>query len=158
MNVTDRPGRVRLLPYLFGALLGVSLGLIIISGVLFFKNSKGTERGRSSPPQDAGSYAAALPASTGTIADDRRNAIVVATEKAAPAVVSIASKYTRVVQRYPFRSSFGRGERIARNAPGGRFRCPGATGGHQTAVRRIGGRYGRCGSPGRIGRGCGPHS
>ncbi len=108
MNVTDRPGRFRLLPYLFGGLLGVSLGLIIVSGVLFFKNSKGTEQGRGSSPQRAGNYAAALPASTGTIADDRRNAIVIATEKAAPAVVSIASKYTRVVQKYPFRSSFGR--------------------------------------------------
>ncbi len=108
MEFTDKPGRLRFLPYLFGGLLGVSLGLIIISGVFFYRSSRSSEPAGGSTPM-------AVMADTGTeevpessIDASRRNAIVVATERAAPAVVSIASRYTRVVQTYPFNSSIAR--------------------------------------------------
>lgn len=108
MDDNERSGRFRLLPYIFGGLFGVSLGLIIVSGVLFFRSTRGTEA-----PGNVSQQAAALPAGeepAGSTAIDvtRRNAIVIATEKAAPAVVTIASRHTEVVQRYPFGSSFTR--------------------------------------------------
>ncbi len=89
--------RLRVMPFIFGSLLGISLGLVIISGILFLRSS------RSSP-----SYAqtampvtgAAIPAST--IDESRRNAIVVATENVAPAVVSITTTYTKVYRYRPF--------------------------------------------------------
>jgi serine protease Do len=112
MDFTDKPGRFRYLPYVFGGLLGISLGLIILSGVFFFKNS------RSSQPAAVGNAtndaaATAVPAGAGSgaahkIDDSRRNAIVEATERTSPAVVSIASKFTRQVQSYPFHSSIAR--------------------------------------------------
>ncbi len=108
MDFIDQPKRFKFLPYLFGALLGVSLGLIIISGVFFFKASRGSETNGGTSPGPAYTQTSHRPISTNTIYDGRRNAIVAATQKAAPAVVSIASQYTKVVHRYPFRSSVAR--------------------------------------------------
>ena len=108
MDFIDQPKRFKFLPYLFGALLGVSLGLIIISGVFFFKASRGSEANRGTSQGPAYTQASHQPTSVSAIYDGRRNAIVTATQKAAPAVVSIASQYTKVVHRYPFRSSVAR--------------------------------------------------
>jgi serine protease Do len=108
MDFIEQPRRFKFLPYLFGGLLGVSLGLIIVSGVFFFKASRGNEAGRETQPAASYTEASSGPVSTNSIYTSRRNAIVAATQKAAPAVVSISSRYTKVVQRYPFRSSIAR--------------------------------------------------
>ncbi len=108
MDFIDQPKRFKFLPYVFGALLGVSLGLIIVSGVFFFKASRGDEANSGASTTPAYVHASNPPTTTPSISSGRRNAIVTATEKAAPAVVSIASRYTRVVQRHPFRSSVAR--------------------------------------------------
>jgi serine protease Do len=108
MDVTGKPGRFRFLPYLFGGLFGVSLGLIIISGVFFYKSTRGTEAVRGASSQAVATSTAEPSTNPAAIDVTRRNAIVIATEKAAPAVVSIASKHTEVVQRYPFGSSITR--------------------------------------------------
>ena len=107
MDIFGSPRRVRFFPYCLGGLLGVSLGLITISGVLFFRATRGTESASAASPTIV---TASTDPSTGAGAIDqnRRNAIVVATEKTAPAVVSIASKYKQVVRRYPFSSPFAR--------------------------------------------------
>jgi S1-C subfamily serine protease len=96
-----------LLPYCLGGVLGVALALIIISGVLFYRASRGTESAGASRQTNVA--AATDPsADPGAIDHSRRNAIVVASEKAAPAVVTIASKYKQVVRRYPFATPFPR--------------------------------------------------
>jgi serine protease Do len=116
MDFADRrSGGIRFLPYIFGGLLGVSLGLIILSGMFFFKKSNSTQMAGD---DTAGTTVTAGTAGTAgvsgnanavsSIDESRRNAIVVATERTAPAVVSIASKYTRQVQTYPFHSSIAR--------------------------------------------------
>ncbi|UCH85610.1 MAG: trypsin-like peptidase domain-containing protein, partial [Candidatus Latescibacterota bacterium] len=108
MDFTDKPGRFRFLPYVFGGLLGVSMGLIILSGVVFFKNSKSSQTadGGATIAEPAAVVAGA--GSGSSIDVSRRNAIVVATENTAPAVVSIASKFTRVVRTNPFHSTTAR--------------------------------------------------
>ncbi|MFQ5510719.1 MAG: S1C family serine protease [Candidatus Krumholzibacteriia bacterium] len=96
MDVIGTRRRVGPLPYIFGAVLGVSLGLIVVSGVLFFKSSRSTEANVAAnrpPPQEP------MP-----ISESRRNAIVIATERVAPAVVSVTSRYRQVVRANPFRS------------------------------------------------------
>lgn len=108
MDATGKPGRFRFLPYLFGGLFGVSLGLIIVSGVIFYRSTHGTETVESASFQAVGGSTADPSANSAAIDVTRRNAIVIATEKAAPAVVTIASKRTEVVQRYPFGSSVTR--------------------------------------------------
>jgi serine protease Do len=107
VDAIERPGRFRFIPYLLGGLLGVSLGLLIISGVLFFKSTRGTEVVDTSSPRVSATDTE--PASgRDAIEGTRRNAIVIATEKTAPAVVSIATKHTQVVRRYPFGQMFPR--------------------------------------------------
>ena len=80
--------------------MGVSLGLIIVSGVLFFKSSrsKGAEPllQQHQIPLDS-----PMPLAVG---ESRRNAIVEATERVAPAVVSVTSQHRQVVRANPFRS------------------------------------------------------
>ena len=76
------------LPYVFGALLGVSLGLLVISGVLFFNSPRGEV--------DPAPAQAAMPRGAESIDASRINAIVTATQLVAPAVVSITSKSVRV--------------------------------------------------------------
>ena len=107
MDTLETPRKLRFLPYCLGGILGVALALIILSGVLFYRASRGSESASASPQT-------VLPAATssstdpGAIDQSRRNAIVVATERVSPAVVTIASKYKQVVQRYPFGGAFPR--------------------------------------------------
>lgn len=100
MDVFENRSRFGPLPYVFGALLGVSLGLIIVSGVLFFKSSRGTEGGM--PFANASIDPGAIDYS---ISAGRQNAIVLATRRVSPAVVSITSRHTQV---YRTRSPFAR--------------------------------------------------
>jgi S1-C subfamily serine protease len=86
------------MPYIFGGLLGVSLGLVIIAGTLFLKSSRGQA---SSDPAATTYVAAAANQSVASIGDSRRNAIVVATENVAPAVVTVTTTYT---ERLRYRS------------------------------------------------------
>jgi len=90
------------LPYVFGALLGVSLGLFIISGVLFFKTSRGSVTNGNGD----GSGPTYQRADYGQIDLSRRNAIVAATEQVAPAVVAIQAQYLQVFRRTPFPDDF----------------------------------------------------
>jgi serine protease Do len=80
--------RGRFLPYIFGGITGVSLGLLIVVAVLYL-------RGSDSPPR----LAVAGPAQTvyrdASLDEARRSAIVRATEQVAPAVVSIKTTFTR---------------------------------------------------------------
>ena len=94
MDVFENRSRFGPLPYVFGALLGVSLGLIIVSGVLFFRSSRGTEGGAKFTNASIDPGAIDYSISTG-----RQNAIVLATRRASPAVVSITSRHTRVYRR-----------------------------------------------------------
>ena len=92
--------RLKMMPYVFGGLLGIALGFAILSGILFIRSSN------SSPAASGFEQAgpAAVPAAyTGSsIGDNRRNAIVTATEQIAPAVVSITTIYTEVYRRSVF--------------------------------------------------------
>jgi serine protease Do len=84
------PRRIRLLPFVFGGLTGVSIALVVIAAILMHRSSNG------SPTRDLSiGTTSVYPASMsgGEIAEDRRNAIVVATEQVAPAVVSIKAFY-----------------------------------------------------------------
>jgi len=89
MNAFESRPRYGPLPYIFGGLLGVSLGLVIISGILFFNNPKSDVVADSTPPETQEPPLIEIDAS-------RRNAIVNATETIAPAVVSITATRTRV--------------------------------------------------------------
>jgi serine protease Do len=100
MNNFGTRNRLGALPYIFGGLLGVSLGLIVLSGVLFYKSSRGDERAVATQPlvqtQSTGQISESIDAS-------RRNAIVAATEAVAPAVVSITARQVRTYRnRVPF--------------------------------------------------------
>lgn len=92
--------RFRLMPFIFGGLLGISLGLVIISGALFLRSSRGQER---ADPVATTYNAAASNRPAASIDDSRRNAIVVATERVAPAVVTVTTTYT---ERLRYRSFF----------------------------------------------------
>jgi serine protease Do len=107
MDVIESPRRNRLLPYILGGLLGVSLGLIILSGILFYRSSRGKEAVSADTAKTV-EVSTDQSANAGSIDENRRNAIVLATEKASPAVVTIASKYKQVVHRYPFNSPLPR--------------------------------------------------
>ena len=82
------PARIRFLPFVFGGLTGVSIALVIIAMVVMNRNSPGRAE---SLLQGGDGQATSSPLS---IDDDRRNAIVRATENVAPAVVSITASYT----------------------------------------------------------------
>jgi serine protease Do len=88
--------RARYFPYVFGTLTGVAVALAIISLIML-------KRGQSAGFLSAGQHSTQYAASTDgdnkqntidTISDDRRNAIVRATEQVAPAVISINAFYT----------------------------------------------------------------
>ncbi len=88
------PRKIRFLPFVFGGLTGVSIALVVIAVVLMQRNTDGRAQ---SLLQTNGASNTVYPASnTGaaSLDDDRRNAIVVATENVAPAVVSITASYT----------------------------------------------------------------
>jgi serine protease Do len=107
MDTLQNPRRLRLLPYCLGGILGVALALIIISGVLFYRASRGSES-VSTSPQTVVAGATDSSTDPGAIDQSRRNAIVVASEKASPSVVTIASKYKQVVRRYSPNSPLAR--------------------------------------------------
>ena len=83
------PARIRFLPFVFGGLTGVSIALVIIAMVVMNRNSPG----RAESLLSGGDAQTASSTQVG-IDDDRRNAIVRATENVAPAVVSITASYT----------------------------------------------------------------
>ena len=89
MNVFENRSRFGPLPYVFGALLGVSLGLIIVSGILFFKSSRGTERG--TPFTSASIDPVAIDHS---ITASRQNAIVLATRVSSATLTPVMSETT----------------------------------------------------------------
>jgi serine protease Do len=82
-------------PYLFGALTGVVVGLAVIAGVVFFRDAQ----------RDSGTSTVAgvdPPVVTASIDASRRNAIVVATEMVAPAVVNVTVVRTETYRTRPF--------------------------------------------------------
>lgn len=95
MTNIGKENRLGPLPYIFGALLGLSVGLIVLSGVLFFRTSH-SDVVRTVPVTTAPAHADAVPASTAPIGESRRNAIVAATERVAPAVVNITARRVQV--------------------------------------------------------------
>jgi serine protease Do len=88
--------RARFFPYVFGTLTGVAVAIAVISLVMLKKSEQGVpvfaSGNHSSPP--AASADGTPQHTIDTIADDRRNAIVRATEQVAPAVISINAFYT----------------------------------------------------------------
>ncbi len=97
--------RARYFPYVFGTLTGVAVALAIIALIML-------KRGQSGGLLPTGPTSTQYVASTDTgdkqstidnIANDRRNAIVRATEQVAPAVISINAFYTvRTRPQYDF--------------------------------------------------------
>jgi len=88
--------RARYFPYVFGTLTGVAVALAIISLIML---KRGQSAGFLSTGQHSTQYAASTDGDNkqntiDTISDDRRNAIVRATEQVAPAVISINAFYT----------------------------------------------------------------
>jgi serine protease Do len=83
------PGKIRFLPFVYGGLTGVSIALVVIAMVVMNRNTPG----RAESLLGGTTYNASM--SGASIDGSRRNAIVVATEQVAPAVVSITASYTR---------------------------------------------------------------
>ncbi len=81
------PGKVRFLPFVYGGLTGIAIALLVIVLILQ-RNSPGRAE---SLLQGGKTYASG----SSTIDEERRSAIVRATEQVAPAVVSITASYTR---------------------------------------------------------------
>ncbi|HEU4364079.1 MAG TPA: trypsin-like peptidase domain-containing protein [Candidatus Krumholzibacteria bacterium] len=83
-----RPSRARFLPWIFGGITGVSVGLVILAVLLLQRQSNGGTHG-----DGTSSYRAAGAQSSATIDAERRNAIVTATEQVSPAVINITGFY-----------------------------------------------------------------
>ncbi|HET6462921.1 MAG TPA: trypsin-like peptidase domain-containing protein, partial [Candidatus Krumholzibacteria bacterium] len=88
--------RARYFPYVFGTLTGVAVALAIIALIML---KRGQSSGFLPGGQHSTQYASATDGDNkqntiDTISDDRRNAIVRATEQVAPAVISINAFYT----------------------------------------------------------------
>jgi serine protease Do len=77
------------LPYVFGALTGVAVGAVIVIGIVMFRNG-GAEPAWQSGPQSTSTQYTQTGNQDGSIDNSHRNAIVTATEMAAPAVVNIS--------------------------------------------------------------------
>ena len=101
MTGFENKPRFGALPYILGGVLGISLGLLIVSGVLFFKPSRGSNE------PDRASNIPSYQTTEDAIAEGRRNAIVNATDRVAPAVVSISARQTRTVRNDFFSRFFG---------------------------------------------------
>ena len=91
--------RARFFPYFFGTLTGVAVALAVISMVMMKRSQSGGFLQASSSPGGANAQVAAPNDGKqqnidDNISDDRRNAIVRATEQVAPAVISINAFYT----------------------------------------------------------------
>ena len=88
--------RARYFPYVFGTLTGVAVALAVISLIML---KRGQSVGFAPTSQHSTQYAVSADGDNkqntiDTISDDRRNAIVRATEQVAPAVISINAFYT----------------------------------------------------------------
>jgi serine protease Do len=95
MNTLWTRRRYGPVPYALGALLGLSLGLLIVSGVFFFNSPRGDVTTPSEPAMGSDVRR--------QIDDSRANAIVRATQAVAPGVVNITATQTRVYRsRNPF--------------------------------------------------------
>lgn len=115
MYDVERKTGFGVLPYLYGGLTGVAIGLIVVAGVLFFRASDGSSSpvqasNRTAQPSveasPAGGGVEAARVTTADITADRHNAIVVASERVAPAVVSITATVKRRVQAFDFFNRF----------------------------------------------------
>ena len=82
------PRKIRFLPFVFGGLTGVSIALVIIALVVMQRNSDGHAQSLLNTNAQTASTSSAR------LDDERRNAIVIATERVAPAVISITASYT----------------------------------------------------------------
>lgn len=91
------------MPYVFGGLTGVSIALVIVAVVVLSRGSNEAAAGRpaAQPAADAGTGTVVAASHSTPIETGRRNAIVVATEKVAPAVVNVT-----VVRTETYRSWF----------------------------------------------------
>lgn len=107
MNAMGERSRYGAVPYILGGLLGVALGLIILSGVLFYRSSHSERMAPGGGTVTTTPVARVADTGRGSESIDtsRRNAIVAATEAVAPAVVSITAQQTRV---YRYRTPFSR--------------------------------------------------
>jgi serine protease Do len=83
--------RLGIWPYVFGSILGVSLALIIVSGLLFYRAARVDDTVRLPEPTAAWNQGTAA----GSIDQGRQNAIVEATKRVAPAVVSVTATFRR---------------------------------------------------------------
>jgi len=89
INDSNHSRRIRILPYLFGGITGISLGLLIVTGVLYLRGANGNPAPATASGPTATRYRDA------SLDEARRNAIVRATDQVAPAVVSVKITYTR---------------------------------------------------------------
>lgn len=85
------------MPYVFGAITGVSIGLVIIAGLLLLRSQAGP---RLSSAANGGRDAVSTSYRPGDIDGSRDNAIVAATRRVAPAVVSITATQTQRTRVY----------------------------------------------------------
>ncbi|NIM20338.1 MAG: trypsin-like serine protease [Candidatus Latescibacteria bacterium] len=108
MDDLQKIKKMRYLPYIFGAILGISLALVIISGLIFSSVPRSSADLANPASTTPDGRIASMPAAS--IGESRRNAIVVATENVAPAVVTITTTFTRVYRPFlfDFEQWFGR--------------------------------------------------
>jgi len=97
--VTPR-SRTRFLPYVFGGITGVSIALAVLAIIMIGRNTNrvgavGNNSAQRATLDPAPVYRTASNTGGDGVSDSRRNAIVVATEQVAPAVVTITGTYTR---------------------------------------------------------------
>ncbi len=92
--------RLGFLPYIFGALTGVSVALVIVAALVFTRGPGGAEAQRKpNPPNTVGAVAGYT---TSSVDASRRNAIVNATEMVAPAVVNVTVVRTETYRSIPW--------------------------------------------------------
>ncbi|MCK4236006.1 MAG: trypsin-like peptidase domain-containing protein [Candidatus Krumholzibacteria bacterium] len=83
--------RERIFPYILGALFGLSIALLVVS-ILMFR--KAAENAPFLPPSTAKS-------GSERVDDERKSAIVEATRRVSPAVVSVTALRTEIVRTHP---------------------------------------------------------
>jgi S1-C subfamily serine protease len=97
-DLEEKRKRFGIAPYLFGALTGVAIGLIVVVAVLITRGQGGEPARR--PPANGVQQTAATAGQS--LESNRRTAIVIATEKVAPAVVNVTVVRTETYQTRPF--------------------------------------------------------
>ena len=85
-ELESRNKRFGIAPYLFGALTGVVVGLAVVAGIVFSRGSNNTAGGGSTGGASYGEVSHSG-GEEESISNNRRNAIVRATQVVAPAVV-----------------------------------------------------------------------